>query len=77
MTIQTRMTTMSKKKKLLCGYPECGSEIKANSGDFEVIFKSIESTNPPQPDVLKQVNIYLCHKHTYEVAAAIRLFDKK
>jgi hypothetical protein len=71
------MTTMSKKKKLLCGYRECGSEIEANSGGFEVIFKSIESTNPPQPAFLKRVNIYLCHKHTYEVAAAVRLFDKK
>ena len=77
MTIQAKLTEMSKKKKLLCGYLECGSEITANSGGFEVIFKSIESTNPPQPDFLKQVNIYLCHKHTYEVAAVLRLYDEK
>ena len=68
---------MSIKKKLFCGYPECGSEMKANAGGFEVIFRSIESPNPPQPDLLKKVNIYLCHKHTYEVAAVVRLFDKK
>jgi hypothetical protein len=68
---------MSKKKKLLCGYPECGSEIKANSGGFEVIFRSLESTNPPQSGPLKQVNLYICHKHMYELAAVVRLFEKK
>lgn len=68
---------MNKKKKLHCGYPECGSEIKDNSGDIEVIFRSIESTNPPEPDVLKNVNLYLCHKHFYEMAAVVRLFDQK
>ena len=68
---------MSKKKKSLCGYPECGGEIKANSGGFEIIFRSIESNNFPQPDVLKQVNLYLCHEHMYEFAAVVRLFEKK
>ncbi len=68
---------MNKKKKLLCGYPHCGSEIKINSGDFEIIFKSIESTNPPQPDVLKQTKLYLCHKHMYELGAVVRLFEEK
>jgi hypothetical protein len=68
---------MNKKKKFLCGYPHCGSEIKVNSGDFEIIFKSIESTKPPQPDVLKQVKLYLCHKHTYELGAVLRLFEQK
>jgi hypothetical protein len=68
---------MGRKKKLLCGYPECASEIKADSGHFEVIFKSIESANTPQSDVLKQVTLYLCHKHTYEVAAVVRLFEQE
>ena len=68
---------MSMKKKLFCGYPECGSEITANSDGSRVLFTPIERTNPPQPDALKQVNIYLCHQHTYEVAATLRLFDKK
>jgi hypothetical protein len=67
---------MSKRKESLCGYPECGSEIKANSGNFEVIFRSIESVKPPQVKELKQVNFYLCHKHAYELAAVVRLFDQ-
>jgi len=68
---------MTRDKKLPCGYPNCGSEITLNSGGYEVLFKSIEKINPPQPGTLKQVNIYLCHKHTYEVAAVLRLYDKK
>jgi len=68
---------LSIKKEILCGYPECGSEIALNSGGVKVLFESIESTNPPQPDFLKQFSIYLCHKHTYEVAVVLRLFEKK
>jgi hypothetical protein len=67
---------MNKKKELRCGYPECGYEIKVNSGGFEVIFQPIESRDTPQHDVLKKVNVYLCHKHFYEIAAAIKLFDQ-
>ncbi len=77
MTIQAKLKRVSNNKKLLCGYPKCGSEIKANSGGFAVSFESIESTNPPQPDDLKQARMYLCHKHTYEIAAVVRLFDKR
>ena len=77
MTIKTKQRRVSKKENFLCGYPECGSEITPNSGGFRVIFESIETTNPPQPDVLKQVNLYLCHKHTYELAAVVRLFEQK
>jgi len=65
----------SKKKKLVCGYRECDSEIKANSGCIEVVFRSIEGTNP-QPDVLKPVKFFLCHKHMYELAAVVKLFDQ-